>query len=59
MSTIEWLKVRLVEEGFGFRYISGSMPLKQRAKVCCAATPCLSGTLHGRQAPPALKHSTF
>ncbi|GAB4812994.1 hypothetical protein N2152v2_000040 [Parachlorella kessleri] len=33
MSTIEWLKVRLVQEGFGYRYISGSMPLKQRAKA--------------------------
>eukprot|EP00887_Chlorella_sp_A99_P003475 scaffold7.g3475.t1 len=33
VSTIEWLKTRLTEEGFGYRYISGSMPLKQRAKA--------------------------
>ena len=29
--TLEWLKTRLSEEGFGYRTISGSMPLKQRA----------------------------
>jgi hypothetical protein len=33
MTTIEWLKTRLTEEGFGYRFISGSMLLKQRAKV--------------------------
>ncbi|KAK9830036.1 hypothetical protein WJX72_009324 [[Myrmecia] bisecta] len=33
VSTIEWLKTRLTEEGFGYRYISGSMPLKQRTKA--------------------------
>lgn len=33
-STIEWLKVKLQEQGFGFRTISGSMTLKQRSKVC-------------------------
>lgn len=32
-STIEWLKVRLTQAGFGYRFISGSMPLKQRAKA--------------------------
>ena len=32
-STIEWLKGRLTREGFGHRHISGSMPLKQRAKA--------------------------
>ncbi|KAK9824040.1 hypothetical protein WJX72_007212 [[Myrmecia] bisecta] len=32
-STIEWLKTQLTEEGFGYRYISGSMPLKQRTKA--------------------------
>jgi len=32
-STIEWLKLRLTLEGFGHRHISGSMPLKQRAKA--------------------------
>ena len=32
-STIEWLKIRLTREGFGHRHISGSMPLKQRAKA--------------------------
>lgn len=31
--TLEWLKTRLTEEGFGYRTISGSMPLKQRAKA--------------------------
>lgn len=31
MSTIEWLKERLPQEGFGFRTISGSMPLKKRS----------------------------
>ena len=30
-STLTWLQRRLPEEGFGFRTISGSMPLKQRA----------------------------
>eukprot|EP00959_Pyramimonas_sp_CCMP1952_P158859 3322587-Pyramimonas_sp.AAC.1 len=33
MGTIEWLKVRLVEEGFGFRTVSGGMPLKKRAQA--------------------------
>lgn len=33
-STIEWLKVKLQEQGFGYRTISGSMTLKQRSKVC-------------------------
>lgn len=32
-NTVEWLKKRLTEEGFGYRTISGSMPLKQRAKA--------------------------
>jgi hypothetical protein len=30
-STIEFLKTRLTEEGFGYRTIDGSMPLKKRA----------------------------
>ena len=29
--TLDWLKTRLTEEGFTYRTISGSMPLKQRA----------------------------
>ena len=33
-STIDWLKVKLQEQGFGYRTISGSMTLKQRSKVC-------------------------
>lgn len=33
-STIEWLKVKLQEQGFGYHTISGSMTLKQRSKVC-------------------------
>ena len=32
-STLTWLQERLPEEGFGFRTISGSMPLKQRDKA--------------------------
>jgi superfamily II DNA or RNA helicase len=32
-STLAWLQRRLPEEGFGFRTISGSMPLKQRDKA--------------------------
>ena len=32
-STIEWLKQRLSEEGYGYRYINGAMPLRQRAKA--------------------------
>ncbi|KAK9847690.1 hypothetical protein WJX84_004737 [Apatococcus fuscideae] len=32
-STIEWLKVRLTQEGFGYRFITGSMPLKKRAQA--------------------------
>jgi len=34
--TLEWLKTRLSEEGFGYRTISGSMPLKQRAAAITA-----------------------
>ena len=37
-STIEWLKVKLQEQGFGYRTISGSMTLKQRSKVCMHST---------------------
>jgi SNF2 family DNA or RNA helicase len=33
VSTIEWLKTALTAAGFGYRFISGSMPLKQRAKA--------------------------
>ena len=36
MSTIEWLKTCLTQQGFGYRFISGSMPLKQRAKAISA-----------------------
>ena len=32
-TTIDWLKVKLQEQGFGYRTISGSMTLKQRSKV--------------------------
>ncbi|KAL3157879.1 hypothetical protein ABBQ32_012289 [Trebouxia sp. C0010 RCD-2024] len=32
-STIDWLKVKLQEQGFGYRTISGSMTLKQRSKA--------------------------
>jgi hypothetical protein len=35
-STIEWLKAALTREGFGHRHISGSMPMKQRAKAVAA-----------------------
>lgn len=37
-STIEWLKVKLQQQGFGYRTISGSMTLKQRSKVCTHPT---------------------
>ena len=33
VGTIEWLKGKLREHGFGYRTISGSMPQKPRAKV--------------------------
>ncbi|PSC76011.1 helicase-like transcription factor isoform B [Micractinium conductrix] len=33
ITTIEWLKEKLTAAGFGYRFISGSMPLKQRAKA--------------------------
>ena len=33
VSTIEWLKVKLAEQGFSYRTISGSMSLQQRSKV--------------------------
>jgi SNF2 family DNA or RNA helicase len=36
IGTLEWLKSRLPEEGFGYRTISGSMPLNQRAKAIAA-----------------------
>ena len=32
-STLEWLKGRLTAEGFGYRTICGSMPLKQRTQA--------------------------
>ena len=32
-STIDWLKVKLEEHGFGFRTISGGMTLSKRTKV--------------------------
>ncbi len=32
-STLEWLQTRLVENGFSYRSISGSMPLNKRAKA--------------------------
>ena len=32
-STIDWLKVKLGEHGFGFRTISGGMTLSKRTKV--------------------------
>ena len=32
-STLAWLAQRLQEEGYGYRTISGSMPLKKRAQV--------------------------
>ena len=43
-STIDWLKVKLEEHGFGFRTISGGMTLSKRTKVralhlCPAAIP--------------------
>ena len=38
-STIDWLKVKLQEQGFGYRTISGSMTLKQRSKVCSITGP--------------------
>ena len=31
--TLNWLAQRLQEEGYGYRTISGSMPLKKRAQV--------------------------
>ena len=32
-STLTWLGVRLQQEGYGYRTISGSMALKKRAQV--------------------------
>ena len=32
-STLEWLMARLTQEGYGYRTISGSMPLKKRSQV--------------------------
>ena len=31
--TLNWLATRLQQEGYGYRTISGSMPLKKRAQV--------------------------
>ena len=31
--TLKWLGRRLQQEGYGYRTISGSMPLKKRAQV--------------------------
>ena len=46
-STIEWLKVKLQEQGFGYRTISGSMTLKQRSKVCMhSSAPALLFYMH-------------
>ena len=33
IGTLDWLAQRLQEEGYGYRTISGSMPLKKRAQV--------------------------
>lgn len=44
-STIEWLKVKLQEQGFGYRTISGSMTLKQRSKVC---SDCIAALMPAR-----------
>ena len=33
-ATLEWLMARLTQEGYGYRTISGSMPLKKRSQVC-------------------------
>ena len=33
VSTIDWLKVKLEEQGFGYRTISGSMTLQRRSQV--------------------------
>lgn len=49
-STIEWLKVKLQKQGFGYRTISGSMTLKQRSKVCSdPPTPVLLPYMHACQ----------
>ena len=42
VGTVEWLKVKLQEQGFGYRTISGSMSLKQRSKarLCSEASCC-------------------
>lgn len=32
-NTLEWLKTKLTEEGFGYQTVSGSMTLKKRAKA--------------------------
>jgi hypothetical protein len=49
VTTIEWLKERLTAAGFGYRFISGSMPLKQRAKAIHAfqADPPTTGGWRG------------
>lgn len=42
--TLDWLKLKLAEHGFDYRFISGSMSATQRDKVtvCCdQITPCL------------------
>lgn len=47
-STIDWLKVKLQEQGFGYRTISGSMTLKQRSKVSTTVcSVCMSRSLLG------------
>ena len=38
-ATLEWLMLRLTQEGYGYRTISGSMPLKKRSQVCASVCP--------------------
>ena len=40
VSTLDWLKVRLEEQGFGYRTITGSMTLKHRTQVEHTAFEC-------------------
>lgn len=39
-STLEWLMSRLTEEGYGYRTISGSMPMKKRSEVSPVFISC-------------------
>ena len=57
-TTLNWLSRRLQQEGYGYRTISGSMPLKKRAQVCPCYLAFCKTTLPFREPYERLKQSS-